>query len=214
MSYVLGDELNGNKMAWVMVRCNVPIVKPVKPLSVFLAKLNRYVYRDDMILGGQFSYKKEDLMHDYKYRYLSELEETGDDNKAKSFLQWIPSEYRSPYLDVITKYGKATLSPGEYTYIKDMTPYYEQSGTDHCDLVMLNNKYAKTQRDQLYYLQTRGLSKVDALKLLHGEITSQFLFYLEFHDEYVRYFLGDQGLDAYHRKLNKFKAMRPELKVE
>lgn len=93
------------------------------------------------------------------------------------------------YAKIQTPEGDLRLFPREYSKI-DLTNYADIVGTEHLKIVFMskNPVLEKETAEKIYYIQTRGISKLEACKLILGELKDPNLCYLEFHQAYIDMF--------------------------
>lgn len=89
---------------------------------------------------------------------------------------------------ILTPDGEICLEPYEYSIISDIQPYLEEIGDGMIMHELGGVKNAKKLKDQMFYVQSRGIPKVEAFKMLLGQIDRWNVFWLETHPDIVAYF--------------------------
>lgn len=89
---------------------------------------------------------------------------------------------------VLTPDGEVCLEPHEYNILGDVQPYLEQIDDGYSFRELSGIGKAKKLAEQLFYVMSRGISKVGAYKILLGQIDRPNVFWLEPHKELQRYF--------------------------
>lgn len=89
---------------------------------------------------------------------------------------------------IVTQDGEVCLEPHEYTIVADIEPYMQEIGEAYEMRELGGIKQAKKLREQVFYLASRGIRKIEAYKMLLGQIERPNVFWLEPHPELQRYF--------------------------
>lgn len=144
---------------WIMIRNDQSVEHPVPPLSIWYA-----------------TPKREEKRRDVCASYWSD-----PDAHSKHALE------KLQYAEIITLDGTLTLTPDEYLVI-DIEKYLNEIGEDSYKIEFMTTGHQKAFKERLFYMQQRGLSKVDAIKLMHGELKSRQLFYLIANPGLLEYF--------------------------
>lgn len=89
---------------------------------------------------------------------------------------------------IVTPRGDLGIYPREYVLIREPQKYYEFLG-DGMEMKFFGNQNENgIPADKLFYLRSRGISKLDAIKLLIGEIKAHGLCWIESSEEVQRTF--------------------------
>lgn len=93
------------------------------------------------------------------------------------------------YWKVFTPYGELRLHLHEVTVI-DITKYMDFIGIDLQMKQLTDNPQITDSiiKDRLFYVRSRGISKLDAFKMILGDLKDPQLFYLVFRKEYQQVF--------------------------
>jgi len=92
-------------------------------------------------------------------------------------------------VEILTPEGNVCLMPHEYNIVSNIDDYFDMIDDHHVQLKELGGvKAAKKIKEMIFYCQTRGISRVDALKLCAGEIRKQNILYLQLHEVYGEFF--------------------------
>lgn len=94
---------------------------------------------------------------------------------------------------ILTPFGTVLLQPAEYNVI-DFNSYLECINNGSFQVKFLNKrtKAAKnTAKEQLFYIQSRGISLSTALGMVSGLVRSQNTLYMLAHPEYIKMFLSE-----------------------
>mgnify|MGYP001582321176 CR=1 FL=1 len=99
---------------------------------------------------------------------------------------------------VLTPVGEFTLFASEYNLVTPdaLNEYIGLVGStkdetkEHVMLHWLDPRNEYFDADRLFYIQSRGVGRADAYKMLMGEVKSPHVCYFTFHEEYQRYFAG------------------------
>ncbi len=96
------------------------------------------------------------------------------------------------YWKVFTPYGELRLHLHEATVI-DITKYMDFIGTDLRMKQLTDNPQITDSiiKDRLFYIKSRGISKIDAFKMVLGDLKDPQLFYLVFRKEYQQIYCRD-----------------------
>lgn len=89
---------------------------------------------------------------------------------------------------VLTPDGEVCLEPHEYTILRDIQPYLDQIDDGYHFRELGGVGKAKKLAEQLFYVMSRGIPKVEGYKMLLGQIDRPNVFWLEPYKELQRYF--------------------------
>lgn len=90
---------------------------------------------------------------------------------------------------ILTPEGEVHLKPHEYKIIADIDPYLDMVDGEHLSLEELGGiKAAKKLNEMVFYCRSRGISRLDALKMTGGTVKRSNVYYLKFHEAYAEHF--------------------------
>jgi hypothetical protein len=207
----MDDQTLPPKGGWVMLKKELPTEIQPPLLSIWYAMPDR-LFPKDWHLGGldQFTnLSDQDLVPLWRYRYgnrnllPSEMERAQELDK-----EGVELDQR---VQIYTPWGQVCLEPYEWTPVRDITPYFEEVGKG-----MILHEYGETQKtssrmeEQIFYMQTRGLDRVSAYRLLLGQVRKPNTVWLETHPDLVAYFFGPRP----KRKHTLKTPMKVEIRVD
>jgi hypothetical protein len=90
---------------------------------------------------------------------------------------------------ITTPWGDVCVEPYEWSPVKNVELYFDMIG----DGVILHEfggtaKTSSKMEEQIFYMQTRGLDRAGALRLLLGDVKKPNVVWLEMEQELVDYF--------------------------
>lgn len=86
---------------------------------------------------------------------------------------------------ILTPKGDLYLWPNEYTVVKDISPYLEFPD-DHIHIHLLGGM--PMNKEALFYIRSRGISKAEAIKMLLGDVKTQNVAFVTVHPVYQQAF--------------------------
>lgn len=89
---------------------------------------------------------------------------------------------------ILTPQGEVCIEPYEYSILKDIEPYIECIGQEYQMRELGGFDKAKKLKEQLFYVMSRAIPKIEAYKMLLGQIDRPNVFWLEPHPEVQAYF--------------------------
>lgn len=90
---------------------------------------------------------------------------------------------------IITDEGDCWLEPYEWSPCGSVEPFLAFAGTEHVKLHMLGGaEIDGKMKDMVFYMQSRGIKRVDALQLLLGKIRKPNICWLQLHEAYAEIF--------------------------
>lgn len=84
--------------------------------------------------------------------------------------------------------GEMRLIPPEWTPIESIDPYLELMDEGHVRMVDFGKMRDGKIGDRMHYIRSRGIPKLDAFKMVAGDIERPGVFLLEVHPGYADYF--------------------------
>lgn len=186
------------KGAWILIIKTVPVKDIFAPLySIWYA-----------LPTGEFSIGDEDRPHPeieyeniFPFRSMRELRHyvkaykkdknlvSGEERKT---VEHVLDKYSiNQQVKILTPFGTVKLQHNEYKVI-DFNKYLSSIENGSFQVKFLNtSKGFKTKvRDQIFYIQSRGISLSIALGMVSGLVRSQNTYYMLAHPEYQRMFLS------------------------
>lgn len=90
---------------------------------------------------------------------------------------------------IVTPEGTLVLLPHEYNIVSDIDQYLAMVDGHHVTLEELGGiKAAKKLKEMVHYCQSRGISRLEAMKMCAGQVKRQNVYYLKMHEAYAEYF--------------------------
>lgn len=184
--------------SWVLITKKPPTQISVKPLSLFYAMPDKVFVEGSFQMSARFSYgqhyKANDLLALYRLRCNSSALLPPEIEAAKAIeADYLEQEGFELELEqrvrIETPDGLLCIEPYEYSIIPDIGPYMDAIGDGY-----ILREYGQTARvsskieEQLFYMQSRGLTKASALALIAGVTKSAKMMWLEPEQELVDYF--------------------------
>lgn len=85
--------------------------------------------------------------------------------------------------------GDVWVEPYEWSLIPNIETYFEMVDGEQIKLhLQPGAKFSGVLADQLFYMQTRGLTRLDCFRLMFGEIKRPGICWFEIHDAYAKFF--------------------------
>lgn len=142
-------------------------------------------YNEEIPEGGHWIMVTQPPHTEYTVKKFSIWYALNDAGKTRHDFPLFPIRYAK----IKTPKGELRLYPWEYSKI-DLSKYADVIGTEHLKLVFMseNPTLEKETAEKIYYIRTRGISKLEAYKLILGELKDPNLCYLEFHQAYIDMF--------------------------
>jgi len=209
------ESLIPQKGSWILIRQLIPVEIPIDPLSIYYATPTGTNFIDYEDHSGSYEVDLEhklerismDTGHarDIIFRYYA-----GKKVKEKHALELQNNPIHiEQQVSILTKWGEVSIQPHEYTKLKDVGKYLDAVNIGHATVHYLTNKGGLKGkiRDQVFYMQSRGVSYGDALQMVAGNITTKHLLYITMHEEYQRMFTRYYDQYAAKKKafLSKYK---------
>lgn len=184
--------------SWVLITRSPNTAFTVKPLSLFYAMPDKVFVAGSFHIGARLAYgqhyKDNDLLALYRLRRNSSALLPPEIEAAKKIeADYLEVEGYELELEQRVRIdapgGTLWIEPYEYRIIDDITPYMDAIGEGY-----ILHEYGDTQKvsskieEQIFYMQTRGLSKSSALALIAGTIKQTKTFWLEAEQELIDYF--------------------------
>ena len=184
--------------AWVMVIRPVPVTLNVPVLSIWYAMPSTVFCADEqrpntILFAPRGRNKDRALEIIWRERQGGRLE-PDDYSLVRRFcdenLIDHPDEIELVMkVRILTPEGSVHLMPHEYQIVSDIDAYFDMIDGEHLKLMELGGiKAAKKLQDILFYCRSRGISRLDALKMAAGTVRRQNVFYLQLHEAYGEYF--------------------------
>ena len=107
-------------------------------------------------------------------------------------------------MKILTPFGTVYIQPEEYNVV-DINKYFEMLKDGSMQMKHMNTSInlSNTLRDKLFYIRSRGISLVEALKMISGNLNTQNAFFLLTNPYIQEMFLRD--FDAENAKQLAFK---------
>lgn len=188
--------------AWIQVKKKVEIKNAPEPLSIYFATFEkgyfeRPVYEMDMPFGWNKFFAGANSQEDFVRCYFQY--EWGN-KKGLSEMQKKVIEHFKEYncdsditvkVKVQTKDGDIYLLSHEFNIV-DVEKYVDCVDGEHCVMNFFSETASlpKKMSEQIFYMRSRGIPYIDALKMLSGNIKKSGIFWITFHKEYQRMFVG------------------------
>jgi len=122
------------------------------------------------------------------------------------------------YWKIFTPYGELRLHLNE-AHIVDITKYADSIGID-CHIKFLNKNPEITDnviKERIFYIRSRGIGKIDAMKYVLGDLKDPQLFYIVFRKEYQEFYCRDWefvGDDVEYREAESIVKSNEEMEDE
>lgn len=219
------DKVLPKKGGWIMVKGIIPVDMPIEPLSIFFAKPKKVFWDGHFTMPGVMPYDMRIAFEDAKKRFGEKVYEAyidfqrgrvgKFDAEEKAMLGRLDDEGFDVVqrVEIRTPFGDCCIEPHEYNMI-EIDKYLDQIDGEHLKMNMFgeNNQIAsKELGDKLFYLRSRGIPKLDALKLLLPQLDQNNVLWLSFHEEYQRHFTRDYHL--FEIKKEKFLNKKQKVKA-
>jgi hypothetical protein len=184
---------------WILIR-RVPGTQiKIKPLSLFYAMPGKVFVKGTHHIGSWlqpgFNYPEAALLSLYRLRRGSSALMESEIEAARALERRYADETDGEELKldqrvrIETPDGTLYIEPHEWTPIADIDPYMEAVGDGY-----ILHEYGVTAKitsrveEQLFYMQSRGLPKADAMRLLAGSAKNPNLVWLEAEQEIIDHF--------------------------
>jgi len=194
---------------WIMIRTTIGVAAPIPPLSFWFAKPSGRLFLD--------SEREKDHSEAYE-EFIDELRyfnRGADIGRIDDFKLWIDRfqmtgkhhkrcpDMKQPFVEkwaeaigvdhqatIITPDAEVKIQPEEYSVVIDMTAYYDAIKEDDAEIIWLNkSKSLKGKiKDQVFYMQCRGIPYGTALPMCIGSMKSSMFFYVRMRYEIVNMF--------------------------
>ena len=175
------------KGGWIIVRKSIPTDIPITPLSVFYATAEKREIRNNWIVN----------------------------QICPTNIGFIPeAELETIQMAVIkNEYGEIKLNPDEYSILSEdaVSAIMDSIGNGY-ELVYLSESEdgsvkftSKKVKDAVFYCNSRGISRVEALKMCLGMISSKNLFYIEPQRSTLSMFLYEEDIEFGEKKKREYK---------
>lgn len=224
------------KGGWILITKHVNTERPVHKFGIYFAiPTGKYFFHDERadhaFLRYHPEYNESDVFVRLCHFYDGELELMKKDlwNFTRSNPHWEPlNEAAWEYMEkvgvdelkeefkivqqvkVITEHGEIRIQPEEYSICSDekLQEYMQsvQSGDGFMVYLSKSQQLKGKVAEQVFYLQSRGISYTKALQMCIGQVSTANLFYIYMHPGYVEYFTREPLLSTYYKR--HIKAMR------
>jgi hypothetical protein len=184
---------------WIIIIKDIPVQEKYKPLplSIYYAFPTKFFWGDDFsyhpvtmaYMREAFKGNNDDIIRliaDKYYRGKIDREELTE--KQYDLLE---ESYPTWQMKIRTRNGDVCIQPHEYNIIEDLSIYLEAVKDGGAFIRYLNEEETIKKgkiADQIFYLRSRGIGFADAIMMITGNIKTQNLFYIEFHEEYRKIF--------------------------
>jgi hypothetical protein len=193
----MSDKTIPMRGGWVMITRKLPPMQPdiqVPLLSMFYAMPDRLFPQGWHTAGwGGLTEGSEvsgsDLSILYKWRNGSKALLPQDVETAEKLdRKGIELDQR---VRIMAPAGEVSIEPYEWVPIPDISKYFDAVGNG----IILHEyavqaKQTSRMEDQIFYMQTRGLSRHEAMTLLLGEVRKPNVVWMQAEDAYVDFFFG------------------------
>ena len=200
-------------MSWILIIKDIPVEKHVKPdlLGIYYGKVSKWFFEGERHINYQY-YPLSDRVSEFKYtykrgHYSRENCVCRDKQQALMFLNYykndehdkIPDDilFKFKFLDdkfglpdieaqykILTKGGEVCVNPEEYSEVKERLYEYQTGIGNEWNLHFFGGMETSNEfKQKLFYLNSRGVSKVDGIGMVLGEITRQDVCYMEPHPQ-------------------------------
>lgn len=202
-------------MPWILIKKDVPCEVKPQPLGVYFGTIEKVFFKNEYLedpIRGEYEvsefvhlYRKRkydrtnpifiDLNHAYNSLQLYKNGEGDklDPRQFDKFEQLRKDHFKFPEFEfrmkILTENGEMCVEPHEYSIIDEtFHEYCEEIGNGYEVFELGGKEDNQTFKDQFFYMQSRGISKSDALPMLFGSIKSRDVFYLKPRPELQEYF--------------------------
>lgn len=179
------------KGGWIMIKRKLPTTIQVPLLSIFYAIPDRLFPMGWHTAAGPIIAKEDEahLALLWRYRHSRQKMLGPEQEQAKKL------DDKGIRLDqrvrIIAPDGEVWIEPYEWLAIPDIQVYLDMVDGDHVKLHTLTTKTDGKLSDQVHYLRSRGIPKIEAYSLLFGTVSRRDVFWIEVHPGYASFF----GLD-------------------
>lgn len=201
------------KGTWILIIKDIPVQLPIPPLTVWYAvpsgkifyknERNRYFefldttekinYYVDRHFGGDHDLFKNIV---YKFKTTGKVPKVFEHKKGilEPTIHDLEENYGfelEQQLKIVTPWGECCIQPEEYN-TTDINFHLNAAKTGDAEIKYLTkSKQLKGKvKEQVFYLRTRGIGFADAVQMCIANIHTQHLFYIEYHEEYMKMFFN------------------------
>lgn len=184
------------KGGWVLVTKMPPTRTRPRLFGLYYAKPERVFERGESWIGNVVRRRldKKLLLALYRERQNAQLSEDEQStlDRGRMDLRLDEEDLDDIELElrvrILTEDGEVCLEPHEYSIVQDIQPYLDEIGQGMILHELGGVKNAKKLKEQLFYVMSRGIPKVEAYRMLLGQIDRWNVFWLETHPDVVAYF--------------------------